>query len=107
MTALTFIAHEVHRRGGQERAAAEVLTRLARDLELTVIARACELPGVSARFVRVGAPSRPALLRTMVFARRADTMARALGKGVVQSIGAAALEADLITAQFCQAAFTA
>ncbi len=107
MTALTFIAHEVHRRGGQERAAAEVLTRLAREVDLTVIARACELPGVTSRFVRVSAPSRPAILRTTVFARRAHAAARALGNGVVQSIGAASLEADLITAQFCQAAFTA
>jgi glycosyltransferase involved in cell wall biosynthesis len=107
VTALTFIAHEVHRRGGQERAAAEVLTRLARDVELTVIARSCELPGVSARFVPVRAPSRPALLRTALFAHRAQAAAAALGKGVVQSIGAAALEADVITAQFCQAAFTA
>jgi UDP-glucose:(heptosyl)LPS alpha-1,3-glucosyltransferase len=107
MTTLTFIAHEVHRRGGQERAAAEVLTRLARDVEVRVVARVCELPGTNARFVPIAAPRRPALLRTAVFARRAGAAARALGKGIVQSIGAAAPEADLITAQFCQAAFTA
>lgn len=107
MLSLTFIAHEVHRRGGQERAAAEVLTRLAPDVAISVVARVCELPGATVRFVPVRAPSRPALLRTTIFARRAATAAKAIGSTLVQSIGAAALEADIITAQFCQAAFTA
>jgi UDP-glucose:(heptosyl)LPS alpha-1,3-glucosyltransferase len=107
MLSLTYIAHEVHRRGGQERAAAEVLTRLAREIDVRVVARVCELPGVDARFIPVRAPSRPALLRTEVFARRAQAEAARLGSTLVGSIGAAAREADVITAQFCQAAFTA
>lgn len=107
MLSLTFVAHEVHRRGGQERAAAEVLTRLARDVDLAVVARVCELPGARARFVPIRTPSRPALLRTALFARRAGTVARTLGSTLVESIGAAAREADVIIAQFCQAAFTA
>jgi UDP-glucose:(heptosyl)LPS alpha-1,3-glucosyltransferase len=109
MLTLTFVAHEVHRRGGQERAAAEVLTRLARDhdVRVSVVARSCELPGVDVRFVPVRVPARPAILRTMMFARAAAAAARREGSQLVQSIGAAAPEADIITAQFCQAAFTA
>jgi glycosyltransferase involved in cell wall biosynthesis len=104
---LTFVAHEVHRRGGMERAAAEVLTRLDRELALTVVARRCELPGTRARFVPIAVPARPAVLSSLLFARAAARAARRAGSTLVQSIGAAAHEADLITAQFCQAAFTA
>lgn len=109
MLTLTFVAHEVHRRGGQERAAAEVLTRLAGDhgVRVGVVARVCELPGSGARFVPVRVPGRPAILRTTMFARAAAAAARREGAQLVQSIGAAAPEADVITAQFCQAAFTA
>ena len=107
MLSLTFVAHEVHRRGGQERAAAEVLTRLATEVDLTVVARVCELPGVRARFTRIAVPGRPAVVSSALFARAAAAAARRAGSQLVQSIGAAAIEADLITAQFCQAAFTA
>jgi UDP-glucose:(heptosyl)LPS alpha-1,3-glucosyltransferase len=106
---LTFVAHEVHRRGGQERAAAEVLSRLAgrHGVRVAVVARACELPASEARFVPVRVPARPAIVRTTMFARAAATAARREGAQLIQSIGAAAPEADVITAQFCQAAFTA
>ena len=107
MLTLTFIALEVHRRGGQERAAAEVLSRLASDIDLTVVASVCELPGVRARFVPIRVPGRPNVLRTSLFARAATATARRIGSQLLQSIGAAAPEADVITAQFCQAAFTA
>lgn len=107
MLSLTFVAHEVHRRGGQERAAAEVLTRLAKDVDVTVVARVCELPDAKVRFTAVSVPGRPAVLRTRLFAAAAAAAARRVGSQVVQSIGAAASEADMITAQFCQAAFTA
>ena len=107
MLTLTFIALEVHRRGGQERAAAEVLTRLARDVDITVVANECELPGVGVRFVPIALPNAPTIVRTTLFARSAETAARRAGSQLVQSIGAAAREADVITAQFCQAAFTA
>ena len=107
MISLAFIALEVHRRGGQERAAAEVLTRLAPDVDLTVIASVCELPGVRLRQVPIALPNAPTIVRTTLFARAADRAAVASGAQLVESIGAAAREADIITAQFCQAAFTA
>ncbi len=107
MIPLAFIALEVHRRGGQERAAAEVLSGLAPDVDLTVIASVCELPGVRVRHVPVTLPAAPTIVRTTLFARAATRAAARAGARVVQSIGAAAHEADLVTAQFCQAAFTA
>jgi glycosyltransferase involved in cell wall biosynthesis len=102
---LAFIAHEVHRRGGQERAAAEILSRVARRASVTVIARACELEGVD--WIRIDGPSRPAMLRTWAFARAARAAERRAGCTLSNSIGAAAMDADVITAQFCHAAFTA
>lgn len=104
---LAFIALEVHRRGGQERAAAEVLTRLAPQVDLTVIAHVCDLPGVPHTHLPVALPQAPTLVRTTLFARAAMRAAARSGAQLVQSIGAAAREADVITAQFCQAAFTA
>jgi UDP-glucose:(heptosyl)LPS alpha-1,3-glucosyltransferase len=102
---LAFIAHEVHRRGGQERAAAEVLTRIARAHRVAVIARVCELEGVE--WLRVDVPDRPALLRVWAFARAARAAERRAACTITNAIGAAATDADVITAQFCHAAFTA
>jgi glycosyltransferase involved in cell wall biosynthesis len=102
---LGFIAHEVHRRGGQERAAAEILSRVAARQPVTVIARACELEGVT--WMRVNALRRPAILGTWAFATAARAAERRAGCTITNSIGAAAFDADVITAQFCHAAFTA
>ncbi len=102
---LAFIAHEVHRHGGQERAAAEVLSRVARRARVRVIARVCELDGVE--WTPIGGPRRPAVLRAWAFARAAAVAERRAGCTISNSIGAAAREADVITAQFCHAAFTA
>ncbi len=104
---LAFIADAVHRRGGQERAAAEVLTRVAARADVTVIARQCDLGDAPVQWHRVRAPSRPSVLRTWAFARAARAAERRSGCTITNSIGAAALDADVITAQFCHAAFTA
>jgi UDP-glucose:(heptosyl)LPS alpha-1,3-glucosyltransferase len=104
---LAFIADAVHRRGGQERAAAEVLVRVARRAPVTVIARECDLGDAPVRFVPVRTPRRPSVLRTWAFARAARTAERRAACTITNSIGAAALDADVITAQFCQGAFTA
>jgi glycosyltransferase involved in cell wall biosynthesis len=104
---LAFIAHEVHRHGGQERAAAEILARVARRIPVTVIASRCELPGASVRWMRVAAPVRPLVLGSWTFAREAATAERRAGCTLSNSIGAAAFDADVVTAQYCHAAFTA
>lgn len=103
---LAFIADAVHRRGGQERAAAEVLSRISRRIAVTVIAQDCDL-GEAVRWIPVHAPRRPSVLRTWAFARAARTAERTANCTITNSIGAAARDADVITAQFCQAAFTA
>jgi UDP-glucose:(heptosyl)LPS alpha-1,3-glucosyltransferase len=104
---LAFVAHAVHRGGGMERAAAEVVTRLAQRLPITVIAGVCDLPGVPVHWESVAVRQRPAVWRTWAFARAARAAERRVGATISNSIGAAALDADVITAQFCHAAFVA
>ncbi len=103
---LAFIADAVHRRGGQERAAAEVISRIAARIAVTVIAQDCDL-GDGVRWIPVRAPRRPSVLRTWAFARAARAAELRANCTITNSIGAAARDADVITAQFCQAAFTA
>jgi glycosyltransferase involved in cell wall biosynthesis len=104
---LAFIADAVHRRGGQERAAAEVLSRVAARIPVTVIAHDCDLGDAPVRWLPVHAPRRPSVLRTWAFARAARAAERRAACTITNSIGAAAIDADVITAQFCHAAFTA
>lgn len=104
---LAFIAHEVHRHGGQERAAAEILARVARRIPVTVIASRCELPDASVRWRHIAAPVRPLVLGSWTFARAAAASERRAGCTISNSIGAAAFDADVVTAQYCHAAFTA
>src|SRR5262249_53869656 len=73
----------------------------------TVIASECDLGDAPVRWMPVRAPRKPSVLRTWAFARAARDAERRANCTVTNSIGAAALDADVITAQFCQAAFTA
>ena len=103
---LAFVADTLRHLGGHERAAAEVMSRLAARVDLTIIASQCEIGRASARVLRVrGRPTRPAVLRTWAFARLSRLKERSAGCTITNSIGAAALDADVITAQFCHAAF--
>ncbi|MFI5310980.1 MAG: glycosyltransferase family 4 protein, partial [Gemmatimonadales bacterium] len=104
---LAFVADAVHRQGGQERAAAEVLSRVSRRVAVTVIARHCDLADAPVRWIPVHVPARPSVLRTWAFARSARAAERRAACTITNSIGAAALDADVITAQFCHAAFAA
>ena len=104
---LAFVAHEVHRRGGMERAAAEVLARIAHRVPVTVIARVCELGDAPVRWMPITGPTRPAFVRTWAFARAARAAERRAACTITATIGAAAIDAEVITAQFCHAAFTA
>ncbi len=104
---LAFVAHAVHRRGGMERAAAEVLSRLSTRIPITVIASEFDVPGAPIRWERVTVRQRPAVLRTWAFARAARAVEARVGATITNTIGAAARDADVITAQFCHAAFVA
>ena len=104
---LAVVAHAVHRRGGMERAAAEVVSRVARRVGVTVLASECDVPGAPIRFEQLRVPARPAVVRTWAFARAARAAEVRVGATITNAIGAAARDADVITAQFCHAAFVA
>lgn len=100
------VAGEIHRRGGMERAAAEVFERIARTHSVTAFATVCEMDAPHVTWIPVNPLPRPALVRHWSFRRKAQALEAGAGCTITNSIGAAAIEADVITAQFCHAAFT-
>ena len=100
------IAGEIHRRGGMERAAAEVFERIARQYAVTAFATICEIDGPDLTWLPIHPLPRPALLRHWSFRRKVHALEASAGCTITNSIGAAAIGADVITAQFCHAAFT-
>ncbi len=101
------VAGEIHRRGGMERAAAEVFERVAKRHTVTAFATECEMDNPNITWIPVRPITRPALLRHWIFRRKVRSLEASAGCTVINSIGAAAIDADVITAQFCHAAFTA
>jgi glycosyltransferase involved in cell wall biosynthesis len=105
---LTLVASDVAPVGGMERAAYELSRRLVdRGWHVTVIARSCALtPGPNVRFIRLRSPSRPvsvallsdAVLATLVLVRHQPGLLHTINPTIIH-------RADVITAQFCEAAF--
>lgn len=102
---IVFIAHEVHRRGGMERAAAEILERLTQKHKVTIIASECELHSNQFEWEYISAIKRPNLLYQWVFRWKARKAERKRRPHLTISIGAAAVDANVIYAQFCHAAY--
>lgn len=102
-----YIAHKVHRHGGMERAGAEVLERIARQHKVVVIARQCDIRGENITFAPVHPLPRPNALLSWSFQREAQRVEGDIDLDLTNAVGASAREADVITAQFCHAAFHA
>ncbi len=100
------IAGEIHRRGGMERAAAEVFERIAAQHEVVAFASVCEIKAPRLTWKSVQPIRRPAVLRHWSFRRKVHSLEADAHCTITNSIGAAAIDADVITAQFCHAAFT-
>ena len=103
-----YLALSVHRRGGMERAATEVLERLKGYRHVVVIARECEVPGV--RHVTVYAPRHPTVVEVTwykVAARRAlrRVVPELNSRGVTTGIGASGGAVEIVIAQYCQEAY--
>src|SRR5262245_23578512 len=90
---VTIIIHELHPYGGQERATYELANRLLEQgVELTVIARRCELPESDLlRWIRIPGPRRPFLLSFAWFAFLATIATAIFARGYRQSAGAIVL----------------
>src|SRR6266496_3224299 len=101
-----FVAHEVHRRGGMERAASEVLERVAQKHDIVVIAKICEVMAARLKWLPIRSIARPNVLQSWIFRRKAREAESSARANLTFSIGAAAIDADVISAQFCHAAFT-
>ncbi|MGI4788770.1 MAG: glycosyltransferase family 4 protein [Janthinobacterium lividum] len=100
------IAAAIHRHGGMERAAAEVFERVAVHHKVMAFSTDCELTAPNVTHIPIKAISRPAILRHESFRRQVRALETETACTITNSIGAAAIDADVITAQFCHAAFT-
>ncbi len=105
---LTLVASDVAPVGGMERAAYELSRRLVqRGWRVTVIARSCALePGPNVRFIRLRSPSRPVSVALLADALLASLALVRQRSGLLHTINPTIINrADVITAQFCEAAF--
>jgi glycosyltransferase involved in cell wall biosynthesis len=103
---ITYITHQIHQRGGMERASAEVVARLAQAHDTTVIAARCELSAPRLQWLPVRGPARPEWLHVWDFRRRAQQLAATQDGQLTVSVNTSAAQADVVVAQFCHAAFT-
>ena len=104
---LAVIANRVYRRGGMERASAEVFSRIAFTDDVTIIATECEIENGHLRWLPVRAAiRRPAMLTQAMFARSAQALERAERYDLIVSVDSAARDADVVIAHFCLGIFT-
>jgi glycosyltransferase involved in cell wall biosynthesis len=101
---VTIVAHHVGSVGGMERQLADLALGLrSRGHQVTVIARACELPpGAGVAFHRVRGPSRPFLLGYPWFMVAGSLAVRRWRRGILQTTGAiVANRADVVAVHYC------
>lgn len=103
---LAVIANRVYKRGGMERASAEVFSRIACTDEVTIIATECEITSGHVTWLPVRAMGRPAMISQAVFAHSAKTLERAGSYDLTVSVDSAARDADVVIAHFCLGMFT-
>ncbi len=101
-----YIAQQVHRRGGMERASAEVLERLANQHETVVMATKCEIRAARLSWVQVPSPIRPEMFHLWNFRRKVKRAEASQDCELTMAVNNAAADAEVIVAQFCHAAFT-
>jgi glycosyltransferase involved in cell wall biosynthesis/GT2 family glycosyltransferase len=98
--AVTVVANDIGPVGGMQRQLTELVTgMLRRGVEVTVVARTCELPPHPAlRFVRVPGPSRPFVLAFPCFFIAASALLIRHRRGLLHTTGAIVMNrADLCT----------
>jgi len=105
---VALVVQQVRPEGGQDRYALELARQLASRCDLDVVAIRVEgsLPS-TVGIRRITLPRRPALLINPIFRRLAAAIAARGRYDVVHSIGAAMSGANVVTAQFCNAAWRA
>lgn len=106
---VTLVAHDVHDRGGMERAYAELVRALHNEFELTVVSTSlAEDLRPLVRWSRVRVPRRPFLVKFLMFSAMAGAVVRRKRGDLVHTLGAIVPNrADVASIHFCQAGFLA
>ncbi|MEO6211771.1 MAG: glycosyltransferase family 4 protein [Gemmatimonadaceae bacterium] len=101
------VAYRAHRHGGVERAVAEVVVRIGQETDLQLIASECSVSAPHLHFREVKDPGGPAVYRSLAYDRAASRASRESRTTMTNSVDLAILDAEVITAHFCHAAFIA
>jgi UDP-glucose:(heptosyl)LPS alpha-1,3-glucosyltransferase len=105
---IVYLAHNVHRNGGQERAAYEVIDRLKLKRAMAVIAIRNEVAHV--QHIRIRSITRPVLAQALFYKVCARNALRKLNNSLPRpaisvGIGASGGPVDMVVAQYCQEAY--
>ncbi|WP_159882567.1 glycosyltransferase family 4 protein [Paenibacillus puerhi] len=106
---IVVVAHDVGGGGGMERHLEEVIMRLKRDADVTVVAASMKLADPSGvRFIRIPVMAKPVPLKMIVFAIMATLRLLFIKRDILHTTGAiVANRADVSTVHFCHAGYVA
>lgn len=105
---IALVAHAIHFRGGQERNFAELATRLTQEYEVHLIVSEIEdIPTADMTVHCIPIPRRPMACRFPIFYGRASRFLKRHSFDIVHAIGGIVRRQDIVTAQFCHAAWIA
>jgi len=103
---LAIVAHNINNRGGMEIHLSEMIKRLSKDYEVTVIAS--ELSGVflNIKFIKIPVPQRPVFFKSVFFAIMASLVLFFKKYDFVHTTGAIVFNrVDMSTIHFCHRAY--
>ena len=104
---IAFAVHDARAGGGQDQYALELVNGLSERHDVTLFARSAVGLADRVRHEPIATPNRPPSLRSALFRRRVARHLANASFDIVHTVGGAFPGADVVTAQFCQAAWDA
>jgi len=101
------VAQRVLRRGGMDRAAAELVQRLVPRHDVTVLAMSCDLRAPRLTWIPLPQIRGRGIVRSLAFDRAVRARRAHLQGSLINSVGATGADVHVITAHWCQSAFEA
>ncbi|NRK74281.1 glycosyltransferase, partial [Salmonella enterica subsp. enterica serovar Typhi] len=103
---LAIVAHNINNRGGMEIHLSEMIKRLSKDYEITVIASELSGSFLDVIFIKIPIPQRPVFLKSVLFAIMASLVLYFKKFDFVHTTGAIVFNrVDMSTIHFCHRAY--
>ncbi|WP_031536184.1 glycosyltransferase family 4 protein [Bacillus sp. MB2021] len=103
---LAIVAHNINNRGGMEIHLSEMIMRLSKDYEITVIASELSGSFLDVKFIKIPVPQRPVFLKSIFFAIMASLVLFFKKFDFVHTTGAIVFNrVDMSTIHFCHRAY--